>query len=570
MQHRHFIPALLLPVLLLTGNQGAQGVTTADFRHYSTINSIGMEWDLTDDENHNAASEVQYRQSGTTTWETGLPLSRVDFNGSNMLAGSLFFLEPGTTYEISLHLTDPDGGSVEKTVNATTRSVPSIPAGGRTFYVNPGDGGGTGTIANPFGGIVTAQQNASPGDVFLLADGIYSGEIELRVSGTAKQPIVWKAGGNQAILETVRINADFIQLEGFRIQGNQYGVRTYNDPQGVVITNNVFTGCHYCIYLNHGGTDWYIADNTIVGDVAPASGSFSGEGIELNHSNGHVVAHNSITRVADGVSYPGTNCDIYGNEIFDVSDDGIEPDYGRANNRIWGNRISNALHNGISLQPMEGAPWYILRNQVAAPIESALKFRDRIGHVLLAHNTFIGWKGAQKSGSSHLLAVQSNNNLWISMTDWYIWENSSGGVADWRTNLDYDGFDWGNHVYGFKWQERYSDLASFSDATGLERHGIRINKDTCLNGLNIPDSPPSPMPLQFITLKPNCNAVDAGIPLANINDSYTGTAPDLGVYEVGVTLPHYGPRNQAAPVILPPGFAPQGSIVPILLPILFN
>ena len=57
-----------------------------------------------------------------------------------------------------------------------------------------------------------------------------------------------------------------------------------------------------------------------------ATASLSGEGIELNQGDGHIVAHNSITNVADGVSYPGAGCDIYGNEIFDVSDDGIEPD----------------------------------------------------------------------------------------------------------------------------------------------------------------------------------------------------------------------------------------------------
>ena len=34
------------------------------------------------------------------------------------------------------------------------------------------------------------------------------------------------------------------------------------------------------------------------------------------------------TRTADAISSPNRNCDIYGNDIFDVSDDAIEPDYG--------------------------------------------------------------------------------------------------------------------------------------------------------------------------------------------------------------------------------------------------
>ncbi len=61
----------------------------------------------------------------------------------------------------------------------------------------------------------------------------------------------------------------------------------------------------------------------VAGDNDPVTGGISGEGIELNHSSGHVVAYNSITRTADGVSYPDRNCDIYGNDIFDVSDDGL-------------------------------------------------------------------------------------------------------------------------------------------------------------------------------------------------------------------------------------------------------
>lgn len=45
-----------------------------------------------------------------------------------------------------------------------------------------------------------------------------------------------------------------------------------------------------------------------------------------------------------------------------------------------------------------------------------------------------------------------------------------------------------------------------------------------------------------LRLKSNSVAIDAGLVLANINDTYTGSAPDLGAYETGQELPHYGPR----------------------------
>ena len=43
-------------------------------------------------------------------------------------------------------------------------------------------------------------------------------------------------------------------------------------------------------------------------------------------------------------------------------------------------------------------------------------------------------------------------------------------------------------------------------------------------------------------LRPDSAAVDAGVRLPNVNDDFTGRAPDLGAYETGRPLPHYGPR----------------------------
>ena len=43
-------------------------------------------------------------------------------------------------------------------------------------------------------------------------------------------------------------------------------------------------------------------------------------------------------------------------------------------------------------------------------------------------------------------------------------------------------------------------------------------------------------------LKPGSPAVDRGVKLPNVTDGFAGVTPDLGALEVGVALPHYGPK----------------------------
>ena len=45
-----------------------------------------------------------------------------------------------------------------------------------------------------------------------------------------------------------------------------------------------------------------------------------------------------------------------------------------------------------------------------------------------------------------------------------------------------------------------------------------------------------------LTLAPGSAAIDAGTVIPNVTDGFTGKAPDLGAYEFGQPVPHYGPR----------------------------
>ncbi len=548
-----FIIISLLIGFFFTGNDAKESTLVDNtipgtIEVYSTIHSIGLEWDISGDDNHNAVCTCQFRKLGTTNYSNALPLYRVDFGGYNMLAGSILFLEPGNEYEVLLNLNDPDGGTSSMTKTISTKSIPQIPSGGQTYHVSPGNGGGTGSEADPFLGVEAAESIAQPGDIFLLQAGNYGGAIYLNKAGTSYNHIVWKAAGDgDPIFEGIRLEADYLWLEGLTIVNQQYGLRTSPPgPEGVVVTRCTFLNNHYSIYLNNGGTGWYITDNLIIGDNDPNTSNFSGEGIELDYTSDHTVAYNTISRVGDGISYPHRNVDMFGNDIFDTSDDGIEFDYGHSNNRAWKNRITNALNNGISFQPMNGAPYYVLYNQVAVLNESVLKLRTQSDRALIAHNTFIAKSGPVGYGSQFLENFEIKNNLWISIADRYCWENGENASTNWRTDFDYDGFDWGNYSFAFKWGSsiRLADIPEFFAATGQELHGVEITHQTCFDSLGYASTAGSvdSFYIQFYVLNPNCNAINAGITLANINDGYTGVAPDLGAYELGLPLPYYGIR----------------------------
>ena len=194
-------------------------ITPGKIETYSTIHSIGVEWDVSNDDNNDAVCDVHFRAQGNLNWKNAHPLFRVHFTNDeseniDMLAGSIMFLDPGTTYEVKLDMTDPDGGASNCIKIVSTRSVPVLPASGNDYHVIPGTGGGSGTSADPFQGINAAQEVASPGDIFLLHSGNYGNgsRVLFDVSGSQNNHIVWKNEDDEtpAFLNGVRVSADYV------------------------------------------------------------------------------------------------------------------------------------------------------------------------------------------------------------------------------------------------------------------------------------------------------------------------------------------------------------------------
>ena len=239
-------------------------------------------------------------------------------------------------------------------------------------------------------------------------------------------------------------------------------------------------------------------------------------------------------------------------------DDFIETDGGVHNIRVYNNRGVNAAHGGYSSQPVFGGPAYFIRNVLYhVPSGVAFKFSAKAAGLFAYHNTIIGEQVARDPSSN----MHYRNNLFLGR------DTPGRGIMTWSNaganySSDYNGFRpnkgvaeqyrWlapkpGGTMYEPRpadWQT-FSMLADFRAATDQEQHGVELDFDI-FEQMAPPEHSKRhavyhAQDLNF-RLKPNSQAVDAGVPIPTVNDDFTGDAPDLGALEVGRPQPHYGPR----------------------------
>ena len=538
-----------------------------------TLRSLGAYWIIRGDENKNAAVRVDYRKKGESNWRQGPPMFRVEKGAHKgkeygsllkipddawLFAGSIVLLQPDTSYEMKLTLSDPDGGKATKTLSAKTIAEPVAPKG-PVYHVVPGSGGGKGTADDPIRGIPDANRKATPGDTFLLHAGVYHPPHHLDRSGEPGRPIVWRgAGDGETIIDGKggkrawqALGVHDVWFENLTIRNATYALVTHESERIVLRgcrIHDVDFGLVATKNEKDTVNDYFIVDNVIEG---PSTWPRS-EGIEDRRAiqvtgAGHVVAYNKIRAFGDAIdTMPSQRVeaiDFHNNDIDLMTDDGIELDYSYRNVRCFDNRLINVFQ-GISVQPVYGGPIYVFRNTMYNVCVEPFKMHNQPSGAIMIHNTSV------KKGSPLLMWTSvpiSNcvyrNNLFVGTADKYAFDYQ-GPAED--CDYDYDGFVGGPFNNFMKWNgQRYATIKDVHAKAPIEKHAVHIDSVAVFaSGVQPPasekeqvKSPPD------LRLAPGTALIDAGEPLPGFNDGFAGAAPDLGAYEVGAEVPHYGPRG---------------------------
>jgi len=323
---------LILP-LVSTFTLAEDSVTAGElFIEPPTLISLGFEWIIEGDDNRDAAVALEYREAGHNDWIQGLPLLRIqqersvfdqtlDYTAPNMFAGSIFYLDPDTEYEVRFILTDPDGvtGKAERLVSVVTRAEPEAFSGGRTLHVYPLDH--TGPEEKPsYHGLLQAYYMAGlggdwsrasaarvrPGDTILIHAGVYKefnrrsytheidsgyttccgttwdGTYYLTADGTEEMPITIKAAGDGEVVfdgggNNVLFNmmgGDWHLFEDITFRNTniaiEAGMKNIIGAEGIMVKYSRFEDVATAIHSDWSGSrKFYIADNVMEGRRPP-------------------------------------------------------------------------------------------------------------------------------------------------------------------------------------------------------------------------------------------------------------------------------------------------------------
>ncbi|MCP5144525.1 MAG: hypothetical protein H6978_06845 [Gammaproteobacteria bacterium] len=444
---------------------------------------------------------------------------------------------------------------------------------------------------------VAAYGTVVDGTYYLTADGTAQRPIVIRGAGDGE--VVFDGDGNAVLFDLM--GADYNYFEGITVRNTELafltGRKNVAGSSGFTLMNSRLENIARGVHGDWGGSrDVTIMDNVFVGRhdpnrllgwipdpwnrfegfPNPVSGPGGSEAAVKVYGQGHVIAFNRVEGFHDGIDHatygvPGPDpaswpqaIDIHNNDFYNIDDNCVEADGAVRNIRVMRNRCFNAAQPGLSMQPMYGGPAYFIRNVLFNQVVGGLKFTGGGAGVLVAHNTIIGEAARDWGpfGNQHyrnnLIVAQGAVGRGAGAVSPGVFEvDTSTGYS----SSDYNGFaPWPATRENFRWTlseakdqigadkpgKGYANLKDYAAATGQDQHSVLIDYSDFVKAF-APDMSdlqrlydPAAVDLR---LRADSKAIDAGVRLPNLNDGFTGKAPDLGAYEAGQELPHYGPRN---------------------------
>lgn len=440
-------------------------------------------------------------------------------------------------------------------------------------------------------GYTTCCGTTWDGTYYLTADGTPDMPITIKAAGDGE--VVFDGGGNNVLFNMMGGNWHLFEDITFRNTGIaiEAGMKNITGAEGIMVKYSRFEDVATAIHSDWSGSrQFYIADNEMIGRRPPAlMGWFNippwneQPGFQEKrlldsyyavsiYGAGHVIAHNRVVGFHDALDhatygmpdgYPNiprdrmpVSIDIYGNDVSNLDDNCFEADGSMHNMRIFDNRCFNVAVGGMSPQPVFGGPVYFIRNVVYHSPYGPVKIHADPAGVIYYHNTYIG-EVRQITPASNM---HFRNNLIFG-------QQRQPATLAVRTYTNYSDSDY-NGFYvnpdtdvAFSWaspprevvadyesplvMREFASLAEYQQGTGQDMHSKQLDYSIFVNAqmpaLDDPTRLYDPAEVD-LRLKRGSGAVDAGVPLPNINDNYRGSAPDLGAYEYGQPMPLYGPR----------------------------
>ncbi|MGR3343641.1 MAG: chondroitinase-B domain-containing protein, partial [Paracoccaceae bacterium] len=518
-----------------------------------TLRSLGFSLPIASgDENYNAVAEVEYRKQSTSDWRTGLPLLRIrpemaDFPRDESFAGSIFGLDEDATYEVRITISDPDGGNATRMATVRTRPIPTAnPV--NPYLVN---------VSNS-AELSAALSNAVPGHVITLAPGTYVGDFLIRKpnNGTRENPIFIRGTNRGSVIIKGKfefsfgILSDYVTLEDVTLDAglSKTALRIFDNEWAVIRRNRIINADNGILGTGGANRNYTIYDNVLEGNnLWPTidKSTWNDEGIAVT-GQGHAIFHNTLSGFGDALSLkrrtsiPNRAIDFYQNDVLWTGDDGLELDDGERNVRAWENRVTNsAVLISIQHNVDTGGPIYAFRNVGINQARRPFKLNDGPSGFYLFHNTSISTRGIgdwlwSQYNNGPIENFQIKNNMIVSISP----DTTRAVTFQAPTKLaefDYNGY----HPDGAFWLGPAGDYQRFS-GTIYDRNGRILTEPILETSISLGTDYTTFSRPQNVALHPSSNAVDAGTVIPNINDGYNGSAPDLGAWERGLGIPHYG------------------------------